>query len=96
MAEASNQEIERLEDQVREWSSRIAELKTQADQAPAEKKVGMLNQIAVLTERKDRLLAMIDDLKNAAEEDWDRLTKAVEKEVEDIDANYREALSFFH
>ena len=96
MEDSPKQYAENLEDQVREWTNRIAELKTQADRASAEKKIGMLNQIAVLNEHKDRLLAMVEDLRQAPEEDWDRLRKTAEKEVADIDDNYREALAFFH
>ena len=96
MADSPEKYTEQIEDQVREWTNRIAELKSQADQAPAEKKIGMLNQISVLTEHKNRLLVMIEDLKRAPEHDWDRLKNAVEKEAADIDKNYREALSYFH
>lgn len=96
MENSPKQYAERLEDQIREWTNRIAELKTQADRAPAEKKIGMLNQIAVLNEHKDRLLAKAEDLRRAPDDDWDPLRKAAEKEVADIDESYREALAFFH
>jgi hypothetical protein len=96
MENSPRQYAERVEEQMREWTNRISELKTQADRAPAEKKIGMLNQIALLNERKDRLLAMVEELRRAPDEDWDRLKRAAEKEVADIDENYREALAFFH
>ncbi len=96
MEDSPKQYAERLEDQVREWTERIAELKSQADQASAEKKIGMLNQIALLNEHKDRLLAMVEDLRLAPDEDWDRLRTSAEKIVSDIDGNYRQALAFFY
>ena len=96
MTDAPKQYAEGIEDQVREWNTRISALKSQADQAPAEQKIGMLNQIAVLSEHKDRLLSAAEDLRQAPDEDWDRLRKAAEQAAADIDETYRKALAFFH
>ncbi len=88
---------EQIEDRIRDWSRRIGDLKVQADQAPAEKKIGMLNQIADLTQRKEKLMTMVEDLKRAEENDSrDRIVDALESEVADLDDAYRESIRFFH
>jgi hypothetical protein len=88
--------VEEVEDQIREWSSRISELKSKADPAPAEEKIGMLNQIADLTRRKERLMAQAADLKKTENESWEQIKDAIDKDVADLDEAYREAMRFFH
>jgi hypothetical protein len=88
--------VEEVEDQVRSWSSRIFELKSKADLAPAEEKIGMLNQIADLTRRKDRLMVQAADLKKTENESWEQVKDAIEKEVADLDEAYRQAIRYFH
>ncbi len=87
---------EKIEDQIRDWTGRIGDLKSQADQASAEKKIGMLNQIAELTRRKESLSALLDELKKAEDDSWDRIKNAVEKEAGDLDEAYRASIRFFH
>ena len=87
---------EQIEDRIREWTGRIGELKSQADQAPAEKKIGMLNQIAELTRRKEGLMELLDKLKQAGDDSWDPIKRALEKEVADLDDAYRASIRFFH
>ena len=88
--------IEQIEDRIRQWTGRIGDLKSQADPAPAEKKIGMLNQIAELTRRKEELMALLNDLKKAEDDAWERIKTAVEKEAAGLDEAYRASIRFFH
>jgi hypothetical protein len=96
MTDSKNDALEKIEDHIRDWSSRIADLKSQADQTPAEKKIGMLNQIADLTRRKEQLLALADSLRQADENSWERIKTKAEKYFADLDEAYRRAIGYFH
>jgi len=96
MTASRNEYLETIEDHIRDWSSRIADLKSQADQAPAEKKIGMLNQIADLTHRKDKLLALADSVRQADEDSWERIKTEAEESFADLDEAYRRAIGYFH
>jgi hypothetical protein len=96
MTDSRNDALEKIEDLIRDWSSRIADLKSQADQAPAEKKIGMLNQIADLTHRKEKLLALADSLRQADEDSWERVKTEAAESFAGLDEAYRRALGYFH
>ena len=96
MSEGLEEYTEKVQDQIREWTGRISDLKSKADRAPAEAKIGMLNQIAELTRRKEQLMALVEELRREENHPPDRIKNEIEKEAADIDAAYREAIRLFH
>ncbi len=76
--------IEKLEAQMREWSTRFEELKGRARKASSARRAEYAKQIATLQKRRDEATKKLRELREAGEHAWEELREAIEKAWEEM------------
>lgn len=86
---------EKIDEQLKEWSIKLADLKTKAEFAEANVKVEYLKQLELLSARKEKAQAKLEELKIAGDEAWESLTTGVEKAVSELKDAINSAIAKF-
>jgi len=85
----------KIDAQLKEWSTRIAELKARAELAEASVKVEYIRQVETLRIKREETQAKLEDLKNAGDEAWEILKAGVEQAAIDLKNSINSAVSRF-
>lgn len=85
----------KIDAQLKEWSIKIADLKAKAELAEANVKVEYLKQIELLSARKEKAQAKLEELKIAGDEAWESLSKGMEKAVSELKDAINNAIAKF-
>jgi TolA-binding protein len=72
---------EKLEAQLKEWSSKMEELKAKAQKATADAKVELEKQIETLRGKQEALQQKLKQIKEAGAEAWEKLKAEADKAV---------------
>jgi uncharacterized coiled-coil DUF342 family protein len=86
---------EKLEAQIKEWSAKVTELKAKADQAGADAKIQMYQQIDQLRARKDAAQQKLTEIKAASADSWEALKTGSEKALGDLKKTWESMKSKF-
>jgi len=84
---------DKLEAQLEEWRTKIAQLKAQADKKEAETKIEYSKEIEELNRKKEAVQNKLKDLTNASGEAWGDIKSGFENAVEDLKASLEKAIS---
>ena len=76
--------IDKLAEQLKEWSAKIDELESKASAAKADVKTGYENQIRQLKDKRDAATKRLQDLKGASTDAWDALKAGAEAAWADL------------
>ena len=85
----------KIDAQLKEWSTKIADLKAKAELAEANAKVGYLKQVEDLRAKKEETEARLDELNKAGDEAWEALKSGVEKAASNLKDSFKEAAAKF-
>ena len=85
----------KIDAQLKEWSIKIADLKAKAELAEANVKVEYLKQIELLSARKEKAQAKLEELKIAGDEAWESLKAGMEKAVSELKDAINSAIAKF-
>jgi 3-deoxy-D-manno-octulosonic-acid transferase len=87
---------EKLEAQIKEWSAKLAELKTKADKAGAEAKEQMYKHIDQLRARKEATQQKLNEIRAAKADTWENLKAGSEKALDEMKKTWESFRSMFH
>jgi TolA-binding protein len=87
--------VEKIEDQLKDWSIQIDILKAKADKSKAEIKIKYLKQIEELRSKQGALKQKLGDLKDSGEEAWEDFKGGVEEALSDMKKALKRATSRF-
>jgi uncharacterized coiled-coil DUF342 family protein len=87
---------EKMEAQLKEWTARLTELKARADQAGADAKVQLNQQIENLRARKDATQQKLNEIKAASADSWETLKAGTEKALDEMKKTWETMKSRFH
>jgi len=87
------QYVEDLNNKLKQWNTRIDELKAKADAAEEKKKRKILKQVEVLQKKRQNLENEIQKLKNAGEAAWSDMKGGAQKAVSDLEKGIQKAFS---
>jgi uncharacterized coiled-coil DUF342 family protein len=79
---------EKLEAQLREWSAKISELKAKADQASADAKIKMYQELDDLKARKGAAQEKLNEIKAAGAEKWESLRAGADQTLADLKSRW--------
>jgi uncharacterized coiled-coil DUF342 family protein len=79
---------EKLEAQLKEWSAKISELKAKADQASADVKIKMFQEIDDLKVRKEAAQEKLTEIKAAGAEKWESLRAGADQTLTDLKSKW--------
>lgn len=85
----------KIDAQLKEWGTRIADLKAKAELAEANLKVEYLKQVDELRAKKEEAEAKLDELKNAGDDAWEALKSGMEKAASELKDAINIAISKF-
>lgn len=85
--------IQKLEAQMREWSTRFEKLKGRARKASSARRAEYAKQIATLQKRREEAGEKLRELRGAGEHAWEELREAIEKAWEEMAEGLEGALS---
>jgi hypothetical protein len=86
----SKEEYEnKLEEQLREWDSRIYMLEVEAERQSGEDRSEHQRQIKEILDQKAALERMIDELKNASGKKWIEIKDKIQKAQADFEASFK-------
>jgi chromosome segregation ATPase len=80
---------EKIEAQLKEWSAKINELKAKADQASADAKSKIYQEIEDLKPKMEAAQKKLNDIKAAGAEKWENLKTASEKTMEELKSRWK-------
>ena len=80
---------DKLEEQLREWSSRIHMLEVEAERQGGEDKWESQRRVMEILDQKAALEKMIDELKNASGKKWIEIKHRVQKAQADFEASFK-------
>jgi nucleotide-binding universal stress UspA family protein len=86
---------EKMEAQLREWSTKIDELKAKAETSIAELKKKYEEQIGDLRAKQEAVRQKMLELKRSGEESWEELKGGVEKSLDELKRALKRAVSRF-
>ncbi len=86
---------EKLDEQLKEWSNKIADLKIKAELAEANVRVEYLKQVETLRVMKDETQEKLEELKRAGDDAWEILKAGVEKGASELKDSINSAISKF-
>jgi archaellum component FlaC len=88
---------EKIEAQVREWDAKVEGLKAKAQQAKAETKIKLEEQISTLRQKREGISQKLQALKEISEDKWQGLQAGIDqawndmkKLLEDITGQHKE------
>jgi uncharacterized protein YbjQ (UPF0145 family) len=87
---------EKLEAQIKEWTAKLTEMKAKADQAGADAKIKMYQQIDQLGARKEAAQEKLNEIKAASAESWEALKAGSEKALEEMKKTWESMKAKFH
>lgn len=87
---------EKMEAQLKEWTAKLAEMKAKADQAGADAKVHLDQQIAHLRARKEAAQQKLNEIKAASADSWETLKTGTEKALDEMRKTWDSMKSRFH
>jgi predicted nuclease with TOPRIM domain len=87
---------EKIEAQIKEWSTKLKEYKARADQAGAEVKVQMYQRIDRMRTQKEAAQEKLNEIKAANTQGWDALKTGTEKVVGTLKQTWEEMKSKYH
>jgi hypothetical protein len=87
--------VEKIEDQLKDWSSQIDILKAKAERSKAEVKIKYLEQIEELRKRQKTTRRKLQKLKGTGEEAWGELKVGLDKALEDLKEAFDRSKSKF-
>ncbi len=86
---------DKLDAQLKEWSTQLALLKAKADNAKADMKIHYYETIDTLQRRHDEVRKRLQELRAASDTAWGDLKTGVEKAWADVKTAYQDAMSRF-
>jgi len=87
--------VEKIEDQLKDWSSQIDILKAKAEKSKAEVKIKYLEQIEELRKKQKTARQKLQKLKGSGEEAWGELKVGLDKALEDLKEAFDRSKSKF-
>jgi small-conductance mechanosensitive channel len=87
---------EKIEAQIKEWSAKLKEYKAKADQAGADAKVQMHQQMENLRTQKEAAQQKLNEIKASSGESWEALKTGSEKILGEMKKTWDEMKSKFH
>lgn len=87
---------EKLEAQIREWTAKLTELKVKADQAGADAKVHLYQQIEQFRARNQAAQQKLDEIKAASAESWETLKAGSERALDEVKKTWQSMKAKFH
>ncbi|HEY6011938.1 MAG TPA: coiled coil domain-containing protein [Nitrospirota bacterium] len=76
--------IDKMAEELREWSAAIDELEAKMSEASAEARAGYAKRIQELKQKRDALTVKLRELGDAGSEAWDALKSGVETSWEEL------------
>ena len=70
--------IDKMEAQLREWGTKIDELKAKADKAEASAKIEYMKQLDSLKAKRDAARTKLGEIRAAGEDAWESMKSGVE------------------
>jgi len=86
---------DKIDAQLREWSSKIDELNAKADKATAEAKIEYYEQIEELRSKQTAAQTKLHELRNSGEQAWEELKPGLEHAWDDLKTSVEKAISKF-
>jgi DNA repair exonuclease SbcCD ATPase subunit len=86
---------EKIEAQLKEWGSKIDELKAKAEKSKAELKIKYEKQIEDLRTKQEVVQQRLRELKESGEETWEGIKTGMEKNLEELKGSFDRAFSAF-
>jgi nucleotide-binding universal stress UspA family protein len=87
--------VEKIEDQLKDWSNQIDILKAKAEKSKAEVKIKYLEQIEELRKKQKTARQKLQKLKGSGEEAWGELKMGLDKALEDLKEAFDRSKSKF-
>ncbi|ULQ47042.1 hypothetical protein JN531_001865 [Flagellatimonas centrodinii] len=87
--------IQKFEAQLDAWKADINKLRARADDASAEAKLDLLDQLDRLRARRDDARDQLDELRKAGEDNWEQLKTRSEQAWADLSSGIKDALERF-
>jgi len=87
--------INKMEAQMREWSTEVDKLKAKADGAKADMKIKYLDEIEALNKNRAETEEKLQQLRTAGEDAWDDLKSGLEKSYTNLKEALKSAASRF-
>ncbi len=85
----------KMDAQLKEWSTKIAQLKSKAEVAETTIKAECLRQVDTLRVKSEEVHAKLEELKKTGDEAWDTLKSGVEKAASELKDAINNAVSKF-
>ncbi len=86
---------DKLDEQLKEWSIKIADLKIKAELAEANLRVEYIKQVEMLRVKKEEAEIKLDELKKAGDDAWETLKSGVDKAASELKYAINSAISKF-
>jgi hypothetical protein len=87
---------EKIEAQLKEWSTKINELKAKAEKATADKKIELHKIIDDLRVKKEEAQKNLQEIKAAGAETWEKLKSKTDKALDDVKTFWESIKTKFH
>jgi nucleotide-binding universal stress UspA family protein len=87
--------VEKIEDQLKDWSNQIDILRAKAEKSKAEVKIKYLEQVEELRKRQKTARQRLRELKGSGEEAWGDLKVGLDKALEDLKEAFDRSKSKF-
>jgi chaperonin cofactor prefoldin len=87
---------EKIEAQLKEWTGKLSELKARADQAGADAKEHLEQQIERLRARQEALQQKLNEIKAAGADSWETLKTGTEKALDEMKKTWETLKARFH
>ncbi|MBN2426307.1 MAG: hypothetical protein JXR46_11880 [Calditrichaceae bacterium] len=88
--------LQKMADQLKEWDTKIDELKAKADKAKTEAKSDLLKQIDELLVKKEKIRNKMKQLQAAGDGSWNDMKTGVEKSWEELKGAFSKASARFN
>ena len=85
----------KIDEQLKEWSIKIAGLKIKAELAEAHMKIEYLKQVEALHVMKEKAQVKLEELKIAGDETWETLKTGLEKAASELKDSINSAIDRF-
>jgi septal ring factor EnvC (AmiA/AmiB activator) len=87
--------LQKMADQLKQWDTKIDELKAKVVKTKAESKAGLLNQIDDLNAKKETTSDKLKQLQAAGEGTWDDMKAGLEKSWIDFKSTFSKVSTRF-
>lgn len=86
----------KMESQLKDWGSKLDELKAKADQAGADAEANINKKVEELTAKREKMAQNLENLKNSSDEAWESMRAGLQSAWEEISKSFEEATSKFN